>query len=339
MSIIGERTDLIPVLDLAGLGQDVGVDSAALDPDRVAALGAELERALTDVGFFFIVNHGVDWDLVRRVYRAAADLHALPADHLRSLAMDAEHGGYLTYAGGTSYASEIAGEVRTPNLNAAFFVHRGGYRLGNRWPDLTGFRELVDTYMDATTALAHRLLPVLAASLDLPATHFDEPFDDPSVTLRLSHYPPVDYGEHDWGLAPHTDSSIFTFLPANDVPGLEIRPAGHEWMTPPNLPESFLVNSGDMLKRWTNHRFRSTAHRARNGIDPETGTGSARSDRYAIPFFFGARDDAVIEALPTCVGPDAPARHDPITYGDYQRWFLNRNYAEQTGREASEEAP
>ncbi|MEL6983868.1 MAG: 2OG-Fe(II) oxygenase family protein [Actinomycetota bacterium] len=350
MSVIGERIDLIPVLDLAGLGQlvdDGGVgpqvdpSPAGLDPDRVTALGVELERALTDVGFFFIINHGVDWDLVRRVYGAAAELHAMPSDHLASIAMDAEHGGYLTYAGGTSYASQIAGEVRTPNLNAAFFIHRGGYRLGNRWPDLPGFRELVDAYMDATTALARRLLPVLAASLDLPATHFDEPFDDPSVTLRLSHYPPVDYGEHDWGLAPHTDSSIFTFLPANDVPGLEIRPAGHEWMTPPNLPESFLVNSGDMLKRWTNHRFRSTAHRARNGVDaPEgSGPGSARSDRYAIPFFFGTRDDAVIEALPTCVGPEAPARHDPITYGDYQRWFLNRNYAEQTGREASEEAP
>lgn len=349
MSIIGERTELIPVLDLAGLTEAGTGPEAGPDPERVAALGAELERALADVGFFFIVNHGIDWDLVRRVYQAAADLHALPQDHLASIAMDAEHGGYLTYAGGTSYASQIAGEVRTPNLNAAFFVHRGGYRVGNRWPDLHGFQALVDTYMDATTALARRLLPVLAASLDLPGHYFDEHFDDPSVTLRLSHYPPVDYGEHDWGLAAHTDSSIFTFLPANDVPGLEIRPADGvtdgEWMTPPDLPESFLVNSGDMLKRWTNHRFRSTAHRARNGVDPETetetetGGRSARSDRYAIPFFFGTRDDAVIEALPTCVGPDAPARHDPITYGEYQRWFLNRNYAEQTGREASEEAP
>lgn len=76
---------------------------------------------------------------------------------------------------------------------------------------------------------------------------------------------------------------------------------------PPQLPQSFLINSGDMLKRWTNGRFRSTAHRARNG---------SNVDRYAIPFFFGARDDALIEALPTCVSHENPARHDPITYGD-----------------------
>jgi isopenicillin N synthase-like dioxygenase len=317
--------DLIPILDLSDL-----VDGR---PDAVDDLAGRLERALTDIGFFFVVGHGLDWELVRRVYAAAAELHALPVDRLRSIAMDGDHGGYLGYAGGTSYASEIAGEVRTPNLNAAFFVHRGGYRHGNRWPDLPGFRELVDTYMDAATDLARRLLPVLARSLDLPADHFDEAFDDPSVTLRLSHYPPVDYGEHDWGLAPHTDSSIFTLLPDNEVPGLEIRPAGHDWIVPPSLPRSFLVNSGDMLKRWTNHRFRSTAHRARNA-----GPGPA-TDRYAIPFFFGARDDAMIEALPTCVGPEDPPQHDPITYGDYQRWFLNRNYAKVTGRTATEEAP
>jgi len=26
-------------------------------------------------------------------------------------------------------------------------------------------------------------------------------------------------------------------------------------------------------------------------------------------------------------------RHEPITYGDYQRWFINRNYAGVTGEE------
>ena len=321
------ESDVIPILDLAPIdpGRSDGPSGAELD-----RLASELGAALTDIGFFFVVNHGVPWTRVEQVYDMARRLHRIDVDELSAIVMDAEHGGYLEYAGGTSYASEIAGDVRTPNLNAAFFVHRGGYRLANRWPELEGFRAVVDRYIDEVTALAHRLLPLLARSLDLDDHHFDPHFDVPSSTLRLSHYPVVDYGRHDWGLAPHTDSTIMTLLPANDVPGLEIRPAGHDWMAPPSLPRSFLINSGDMLKRWTNHRYRSTAHRARNASD---------TDRYAIPFFFGARDDAVIEALPTCVGPDRPAKHDPITYGDYQRWFLNRNYEGLTGRRASEEAP
>jgi len=307
-------TDLIPVLDLQPLTEG--------DPSAPNLLATELSAALEDVGFFFVVNHGVPWALVERIYAEARRLHAQDPERLSEIAMDGSHGGYLKFAGGTSYASEIAGEVRTPNLNAAFFAHLNGYRLANRWPDLEGFQETVEEYIGAATSLGQRLLSVLAASLDLPVTYFDQHFDEPSCTLRLSHYPVIDYGEHDWGLAPHTDSSIMTMLPVNDVPGLEIRPAGHDWIEPPALPESYLINSGDMLKRWTNDRFMSTAHRARN---------NSTVDRYAIPFFFGARDDALVEALPTCVDADHPARHDPITYGDYQRWFLNRNYAKITG--------
>lgn len=314
--------DLIPVLDLTGLRSG--------DPDTITRLGGELRRALEDVGFFFLTNHGIDWDLVRAVYGEARRLHALDDDTKAGFAMEKRSGGYLHLGGGTSYASEIAGEIRTPNLNAAYFVHRGGYRSSNQWPPLDGFQGVIDAYMDAATGLCEALLPVLAASLDLPAGWFEPSFADPSVTLRMSHYPALEYGEHDWGLAPHTDSSIFTLLPANDVPGLEIRPAGHDWITPPPLPGAYLVNSGDMLKRWTNQRFRSTAHRVRN-VTP--------GDRYAIPFFYGCRDDALVEALPTCVSAERPAHHEPITYGDYQRWFLNRNYANVTGEQAGATAP
>ncbi len=301
---------VIPVLDLS--------DLVAGEPGAEARLGEELRAALTDVGFFFVVNHGIDWTQVEGLYAEARRLHAAPSDMLATIKMDGEHGGYLGLGGGTSYASEIAGEVRTPNLNAAYFVHRGGYRLGNQWPDLEGFRQTIEAYMDAVTALCRRLLPVLAASLELPADTFDPHFDDPSCTLRMSHYPVLDYGEHDWGLAPHTDSSIMTLLPANDVPGLEIRPAGHDWIVPPALPQSFLINSGDMLKRWTNNRFRSTAHRARNNSDV---------DRYAIPFFFDPRVDTVIDPVPSCIDDEHPKRHEPIVYRDYLTEFMRQGYA------------
>jgi isopenicillin N synthase-like dioxygenase len=244
---IAAETDLIPILDLSPL----------LDrqPGAVDALGDQLRRALEDVGFFFVTNHGVPWQMVTDVYEQAKTLHALPPGTHDHIKMDREHGGYLGLGGGTSYASEIAGDIRTPNLNAAFFSHRGGYRLGNQWPELPGFQSTVETYVDEVLALCSRLLPVLASSLELPHDFFEPHFDNPSCTLRMSHYPVLDYGEHDWGLAPHTDSSIMTLLPANDVPGLEIRPAGHDWIEPPPLAEAYLINSGDMLKRWTNNRF------------------------------------------------------------------------------------
>ena len=65
-----------------------------------------------------------------------------------------------------------------------------------------------------------------------------------------------------------------------EVPGLPAPDRGGEWLDVPYIPGSFAVNSGDILQRWSNGRFKSTPHRAL----PPVGT-----DRYAIPFFFGPR--------------------------------------------------
>lgn len=322
MPVDTTSTEVIPVLDLQPLldGDEQGIR------DLATALG----EALEDIGFFSITNHGVPWSLVEEIYEATRTLHALPQSHKDAITMDRTHGGYLGMGAGTSYASEIAGEVRKPNQNEAFFVHEGGYRDGNQYPNLKGFKDVTATYIKAMEALAGSLLPLLASSLQLDPEFFVRDFDIPSVTLRMSHYPVMEYSENEWGLAPHTDSSIFTFLPANDVPGLELRPAGRNWIRPPVVPRSFVVNSGDMLKRWTNGRYLSTAHRASN---------LSNVDRYAMPFFYGARDDAVVDPVPTTVSPETPSRYEPITYGDYQRWFIDRNYRGMTGQTASETPP
>jgi hypothetical protein len=44
-------------------------------------------------------------------------------------------------------------------------------------------------------------------------------------------------------------------------------------------------------------------------------------DRYSIPVFFGPSGDALIEVLPTCVGPGRPALYEPITYLKLREWY------------------
>lgn len=115
-----------------------------------------------------------------------------------------------------------------------------------------------------------------------------------------------------------------TLLPNNDVEGLEIRPAGHDWTPAPGIPGSFIVNSGDILKRWTNDRLLSTEHRVRN---PET------RDRYAVPYFFDPETHWPIECLPSCRSETNPPRYESTTYERYLAWFTNGNYrAETTAR-------
>src|SRR5947199_9987258 len=75
-----------------------------------------------------------------------------------------------------------------------------------------------------------------------------------------------------------------------------------DWVGVPYVPGSFAVKSGDMMQRWTNHRFKSTPHRAL----PPVGR-----PRYAIPYFMGPHLDTEIACLPTCHGPSNPPRHPP----------------------------
>jgi isopenicillin N synthase-like dioxygenase len=50
-----------------------------------------------------------------------------------------------------------------------------------------------------------------------------------------------------------------TFLAQTEIPGLQIRMPSGNWLDVRYIPGSFAVNSGDIMKRWTNRRFKSDA--------------------------------------------------------------------------------
>jgi isopenicillin N synthase-like dioxygenase len=129
-----------------------------------------------------------------------------------------------------------------------------------------------------------------------------------------------------FGIAPHTDANFLTFLAQSDVPGLQVRMPDGTWADVPYVPGSFAVNSGDMMQRWTNHRFKSTPHRAL----PPVGR-----PRYAIPYFFGPHLDTEITCLPTCLGPGNPARYPSITYAEYLEWWYDANYNAASQRDVA----
>jgi isopenicillin N synthase-like dioxygenase len=311
----------IPVIDLGPCfaGRSGGLDTAA----------AQLRDALEGVGFFIIVNHGVPRRLIDATFAEARRFHALPLDAKMALRMNEHNNGYMSMGRYAVWTSDVNVNDK-PDLNEAFFVkrergpddplRRSGRRFvgPNRWPEnLPGFRDAVLAYTDAMDDLTRRMLPVCATALELPRDYFDAAFTESQFSFRLSHYPPVAAEVNQFGIAPHTDANFLTFLAQTEIPGLQVRMPGGEWLDVPYVPDSYAVNAGDMMYRWTNGRFKSTPHRA----VPPVGR-----DRYAIPFFLGPHIDTVIECLPTCQGPDNPARFPSITYDDYLRWWYDANY-------------
>jgi isopenicillin N synthase-like dioxygenase len=194
------------------------------------------------------------------------------------------------------------------------------FRGTNIWPDdLPGFREIVVAYCSALEALAKKLVPLYAVALDLPADYFDAAFAEPQYTLRMTHYPFVEVlAENEFGIAPHSDTSFLTLLAQNTVPGLSLLTRDGRWIDAPALDGHFLVNGGDMLRRWTNDRFLATPHRASNR------SGKAR---YAIPFFVDCSIDWPMECPPTCASPTRPAKYPRFTYAEYMSAYQDANQA------------
>ena len=314
-------------------------------PGAMARLAAQLRFCCEEIGFFYIENHGIPKALIDRTFDEAKRIHDLPLETKMKLRSNPYDHGYMPIGGSTTKSTTINNNTK-PNVNEAYFigldrkpddpdvVARIKLRGINQWPPeeaLPGFRANTLEYFETMTALARKMVRAYAVALDLEPGFFDKFFVKPRSTLRLTHYPAVDMLEdNQFSIAPHTDNSFMTLLPQSAVKGLTIRLADGEWFEAPQIPDTYIVNTGDMLQHWSNGRFKSTPHYANN---------HAPVARYAIPFFFGPDLDALIECLPTCTGPDNPPKFEPITAQDYSVWFSSRNYKHmQTEEDASQAA-
>jgi isopenicillin N synthase-like dioxygenase len=227
-----------------------------------------------------------------------------------------------------------------PNQNESFFIsHDRGpdhpdvlagipLRGQNQWPEgMPELRADMTAYFHALGAMCDRMLPAFAVALDMPPDFFAPFFaGEGHANLRFLHYPPqADMSENTFGTAPHTDNSFMTALARTDVPGLAIRLPTGEWFSPPVIPGTFLINLGNIMRRWSNDRFLSTPH----GVINESGT-----DRYSIAYFHSPNPNSVIECVPSCVSADNPPRYPKAVYGDLVLEFYRANYFHQKGHKS-----
>ena len=308
-------------------------------PGSLQALARDLRHACENVGFLYIRNHGVPQDIIDRAFAASRQFHALPLPEKMQLQLNENNIGYMPMNASVQAASTVH-KATKPNQNESFFIsHDRGpdhpevlanipLRGQNQWPvGMPALRQDMMAYFHALYALCQRLLAPFAVALDMPPGTFDGCFaGEAHANLRFLHYPPqYDTSENTFGTAPHTDNSFMTVLARTDVPGLAIRLSDGEWFAPPVIAGTFLVNLGNIMRRWSNGRFLSTPH----GVINESGT-----DRYSIAYFHSPNPLSVIECLPSCVSADNPPHYPPAVYRDLVLEFYRKNYFHQKGHES-----
>jgi isopenicillin N synthase-like dioxygenase len=305
----------IPVISVASL-----LDGS--DPQRVAdAVGA----ACRDNGFFYVVDHGVDEGLQRRLEALSAEFFALPHEVKMAIAMPL---GGVAWRGYFPVGEELTSG--RPDLKEGIYfgtqlsadhprVQTGTPLHGANLMPLTPAElgPTVLTYMAAVTDLGHDLMRAVALSLGLAEGWFaDHLTADPTVLFRIFNYPPAGQidGEQ-WGVGEHTDYGLLTILKQDHHGGLQVRGATG-WIEAPPVENAFVCNIGDMLDRLTGGQYRSTPHR----VQPSPGYS-----RMSWPLFFDPAWDADVRPVGQAVlADDRDSRWDNTsvhefsgTYGDY----------------------
>lgn len=295
---------------------------------------AEIVRdACEHVGFFYALNHGVPDETIEQAFAASRRFHALPLAEKLKLKLNENNIGYMPIRAGrldraqgdkAEPERELFPEPRPPDDHPDVIAGTP-LRGRNQWPEpLPDIREPMMAYFRALGAMCNRILPAFATALGMPAEFFAPFFKDGAhANLRFLHYPPQDGDEDNlFGQAPHTDNSFMTALAREDVPGLAVRLPSGEWFPPPVIPGTFLINLGNIMRRWSNDRFLSTPH----GVLNDSGT-----DRYSIAYFHSPNVETVIECLPSCVAADNPPRYPRAVYRDLVLDFYRANYFHQRG--------
>ena len=283
-------TDLsLPVVDLA----------MADDPATAEEFRTALRRATHEVGFFYLVGHGVPEDLTRRIIEVSRAFFALPeaakleientrSPHFRGYT---RVGGELTQ-GKVDWREQIDVGPERPALptgpgHPAYNVLQGP----NLWPSqLPELREVVTAWNEALGAVADRLLRAWALSLGQREDVFDAAFGDAPATLtKLVRYPGRVEGGTEQGVGWHSDFGVLTLLLVEPGRrGLQVEYEGEAIDAPP-LEGALIVNIGEMLEFATNGYLRATRHRV---LAPEPGT-----DRVSVPYFHNPALDATFPRL------------------------------------------
>ena len=234
------RTQELPILDIGSFldGKD----------DSLEALGEQLRYAAEIFGFFFLKNHGISQDLIDKMFAENERFHNQSMEKKSAITVNDNQRGYIrpraTLVKHSTYNENTKLDSNETTVFATEYGEDNPHRQAgkrfygeNQWPEnLPGFKEVVQEYMTAMTALGKSILPIWARGLELERDFFAPYFEDNYTYFRMAHYPPdPNLAENDFGLGPHADTGFMTLLPQANIDGLEVLDLDDKWFRPPRM--------------------------------------------------------------------------------------------------------
>jgi isopenicillin N synthase-like dioxygenase len=262
----------IPVVDVLGVG---GFESVEL--------GKVINEAFQSCGFLILKNTGFNFPLIKDLYIAAQQIFDLP-DRIK-MQFERPQEGVKREVGYLPFQCEIALTSRDPDLKEGWSIRREGNHIPNVFPgEHCPVFEIIamDCFglMDEMSVKLAKLIGnnlFLSKSLPYSVSKGDN-------LMRVVRYPVITGYVPGLRSAPHQDINLFSLLPNSEIAGLQVKLPGGEWIDVPYIENSFILNAGKLLARYTNGFYKAAWHRVIN----------LPAERMIMAFFAHPQRDFVI---------------------------------------------
>ncbi|KAI1334556.1 gibberellin 2-oxidase [Xylariaceae sp. FL0016] len=237
------------------------------EPGGKKALANDLYDALTRVGFWSVINTGLDDDRVLRQFSIGNTFFKEPLEEKRKFPCNFAEGEYFGYRENSRWVGDtgVKENIEMLNVPKAIPMYDDVGRhdiVKENWDEIAAF------HRDVYDNVIHKLFVLMAIILELPEEYladahaYDGESDD---HLRYMIYNVRTQDEWDraqaYSKGGHTDFGSLTLLFSQHIAGLQIRTPEGEWKYVRPVEGGITCNAADTLSFLTNGFIKSTIHR------------------------------------------------------------------------------
>jgi len=306
----------IPIVDMKDLGLG---NSGKPSNENLKQVSKELDAAFSSVGFVYLKNHGLSQNVIRQCFATSTEFFALPIEEKRKFTRETTKS---LKSGYVPAGLEILESKSTHEIREAYDVTSMDVGFDNK--EHPEFFNSIHRILPELSELSRRLLRCLAIALGLDENYFVQRHkfmctntNHNPTTFRTLFYPSLSANDTQQSgvqrCGEHSDYGTITLLFQDEIGGLEVLSEGR-WIPATPIPETVLVNLGDLMQFWTADYYKATIHRVRI---PEEET-RRKCPRQSIAFFVHPDNEVMVSPL------DGSTKYPMISALDH----LNQRYSQ-----------
>ncbi|RYP90386.1 hypothetical protein DL770_003470 [Monosporascus sp. CRB-9-2] len=279
---------VLPIIDLSGY---ISPESPE-DKDKVIA---QVREACGQYGFFLVKGHGVPLSTQQELIRSLGNFFSMPKEEKVKLSFlknpcrrgyeasgdSLREGDALPDSKEVRVSLDSLNCVALTSVNKSFYIGREdpvveppGFHGPNLWPDLPEdkFHGPVWDHYEQTSTLGRIIWEILLQGLGYTTKLMEGFTKRPIIMMKMIRYPPLsETRAGQFGVGAHTDfGGVTVLLQQPGKEGLEVWHEGKgEWLAVSAMEDVYVINCGDMIKKWSGGQYKSAKHRVINKGDTE----------------------------------------------------------------------